>query len=77
MFAEFYKISAIDRLQGMLTDMFLTPTSELWYMWDSGHERLLYRSSPEQGGLFYEGQYHPRGTCEGMGVCVWCGRTLP
>lgn len=56
-------------------DILLDEDSVFEYSWYRGGEKLIRKSS-EKGGLEFRGQYHPDGTCEGGGVCRYCGRTI-
>lgn len=41
-----------------------------------GYIKVEYRNSPEHGSSHFAGSYHPNDRCQGVGICVYCGRTL-
>jgi hypothetical protein len=66
---------ASERIAELLEDDTLTEDMVFTYTWDHGYERLT-RHRDGMGSYEYAGSFHPNVTCEGEGICKWCGRTL-
>ena len=69
-----------ERLEQLgVLDTVLTEKNEFTYSWLGGGEHQTYKHEfldQNSGGSDYRGQYHPKGLCEGSGICIHCGRTL-
>jgi hypothetical protein len=69
-------ISVVDRIRSIWGPYEISDGDTFAYTWDHGYETLTV-SHNDGGTLEFKGVYHPGdGSCDGDGICRWCGRTL-
>jgi len=73
---EKFKIDPVAILKDFTEFQEMDSTGMLEFIIDHGQIRIYFQANENYGGADIRYCIHPNGTCEGKGICIYCGCTL-